>query len=96
MKGYIIVNARIVDQKILDDYRQSIGSSIADYGGTIIVASNEAEVLEGEPEGHRVVVLEFPSVEGARAWYHSPEYAAPKALRLQATAGIALLVEGKS
>jgi uncharacterized protein (DUF1330 family) len=95
MKGYIIVNARIVDQKLLDDYRNAIGASVQDHEGRIIVASNDSEVLEGEPDGRRTVVLEFPSVAAARSWYDSPEYEGPKAIRLQATTGIALLVEGR-
>ena len=95
MKGYIVVNARIVDQQLLDEYRSSIGSSIQDHGGRIVAASNNAEILEGEPDGQRVVILEFPSVAAAGAWYHSGEYEAPKALRRRATKGIALLVEGR-
>jgi uncharacterized protein (DUF1330 family) len=95
MKGYIIVNARIVDQKLLDEYRNAIGTSVQDHGGRIVVASNDSEVLEGEPEGTRTIVLEFPSVAAARGWYDSPEYAGPKAIRLKATAGIALLAEGR-
>jgi uncharacterized protein (DUF1330 family) len=94
MKGYIIVNARIVDQNLLDEYRKSIGTSIQDHGGRIVVASNDAQILEGEPDGTRTIVLEFPSVEAARGWYDSPEYAGPKALRLRATSGIALLAQG--
>jgi uncharacterized protein (DUF1330 family) len=96
MKGYFVVNARVVDQQILDSYLTSIGTSIEDHGGKIIVATNDAVTVEGEPEGQRLVVLEFPSVEAVQAWYNSPEYTGPKALRLQATAGIALLAEGRS
>jgi uncharacterized protein (DUF1330 family) len=95
VNGYIVVNARIVDKELLDEYRNSIGTSIADHGGRIIVATNDAEALEGDPIGTRVIVVEFPSVEAARTWYDSPEYAGPKAIRLRATEGTLLLAEGR-
>ena len=95
MNGYIVVNARIVDQELLDEYRNSIGSAIDDYGGRVIIATNNAEALEGDPIGTRVVVVEFPSVEAARAFYDSPEYAGPKAIRLRATEGTLLIAEGR-
>jgi len=39
-------------------------------------------------------VLEFPSLEQARKWYASPEYAPALALRLKAARSKVLLVEG--
>ena len=41
-------------------------------------------------------VLEFPSVEQARRWYDSEEYRGPKALRMKASRGKVILVEGAS
>ena len=45
--------------------------------------------------GTRVVVVEFPSREAFHQWYADPEYAGPLAMRLKATTGIALLVDGR-
>src|SRR5437868_6737350 len=42
----------------------------------------------------RLVVLEFPSVEQARAWYDSEVYREAKALRQRCSTGTLLLVEG--
>jgi len=42
----------------------------------------------------RVVILEFPSVERAKAWWDSPEYRPLRALRQRASRGDLLLVEG--
>jgi uncharacterized protein (DUF1330 family) len=39
------------------------------------------EVLEGEWQPGRLVILEFPDVERAKAWLESPEYKEPRALR---------------
>jgi uncharacterized protein (DUF1330 family) len=51
-------------------------------------------VLEGNWQPHRVVVLEFPSLEQARRWYESEEYREPKAIRIAASKTNAILVEG--
>jgi uncharacterized protein (DUF1330 family) len=40
------------------------------------------------------VVLEFPTMERARAWWSSPEYAEAKALRQRSARTEMLLVEG--
>lgn len=52
------------------------------------------EVLEGDHQPNRVVVLEFPSVEKAREWYGSEEYAGPLALRRRSSRSSMILVEG--
>ena len=41
-----------------------------------------------------MVVLEFPTVEAAKAWYHSPAYQAVIGERLAASSGRAVIVEG--
>lgn len=96
MKAYVVVNARVVDPELLERYRAGARHTIGKHGGTVLAGSNDATVLEGEPAGTRVVLIEFPSREAAMAWYDDPEYAGPKAERLQATAGVALLVDGRS
>jgi len=51
-------------------------------------------VLEGEWAPRRVVILEFPNAEQARAWWESPEYAAAKALRQSCADTQMLLIDG--
>ena len=57
----------------------------------VIARGGATEVLEGGWTPSRLVILEFPSVERAKEWWSSPEYAAPKALR-QATADTELVI----
>jgi uncharacterized protein (DUF1330 family) len=74
-------------------YAQKAGASFAGREAKVIVANGAVTPVEGEPaEG--VVIIEFPSVEAARAWYHSPEYQAVVGERLAATEGRAVIVEG--
>ena len=95
MKALFVINASILDQELLDDYRAAAKPSMAKYGARMLASANDAEIIEGEPFGRRVVVVEFPNREAFHAWYADPEYAGPLAMRLKATHGIALLVDGR-
>lgn len=94
-KVLFVINASIVHQDLLDQYRAAAKPSMAKYGARMLAGANDAEVIEGEPFGTRVVVVEFPSRETFHQWYADPEYAGPLSIRLQATSGIALLVDGR-
>jgi uncharacterized protein (DUF1330 family) len=50
--------------------------------------------LEGQEEQSRVVIVEFPSLERANAWYRSPEYQKAIAARSGCAQGQFVLVEG--
>ena len=95
MSVLFVINAAIVDQHLLDEYRAAAKTSMARYGARMLAGANDAEIIEGEPFGPRVVIVEFPSREAFHAWYGDPEYAGPLAMRLKATHGIALLVDGR-
>ena len=75
-------------------YLQKAGPTLADHpGAKVVVANGALTPLEGAlPDG--VVIIEFPSVEAAKAWYDSPAYQAVLGERLAATAGRAVIVEG--
>ena len=95
MKALFVINAAVVDSDLLDQYRAAAKPSMAKYGARMLAGANDAEIIEGQPYGTRVVVVEFPSREDFHAWYADPEYAGPLAMRLKATHGIALLVDGR-
>lgn len=75
-KGYAIFTEVIHDQAGMDSYVQEAMPTLLQAGGRPIVVEDNPEVIEGEWHGSRTVVLEFDSVEAARAWYRSPEYQA--------------------
>jgi uncharacterized protein (DUF1330 family) len=94
MAAYVLVNVEVTDPARYPDYIKVAPDSIARFGGRYLARGGRSERLEGEWEPKRVVVLEFPTYEQARAWWDSDEYRAPKALR-QATARTnMILVEG--
>lgn len=94
-KGYVIAQiAEIRDQVSYARYRELTQHTVAKHGGRFIVRGGKAERIEGAGDCGRVVVIEFPSVARARAWYESAEYQEALALRLAASTGTVMLVEG--
>jgi uncharacterized protein (DUF1330 family) len=91
MAAYIVVEVEVRDAERYEDYKRMVPLTLTPYGGRFIVRGGEAEALEGEWSPKRVVIVEFPSVERAKAWWSSAEYAEAKALR-QATAHSRMIV----
>jgi uncharacterized protein (DUF1330 family) len=65
-----------------------------EVGGRYLVRGGEADLFEGAPEPERMVVIEFPDADTARRWYNSEEYQAALKIRLAASRGRVMLVEG--
>jgi uncharacterized protein (DUF1330 family) len=91
MAAYVIVQVDIKDPVRYADYRTMVPPTLEKFGGRFVVRGGKTETLEGDWSPKRFVVVEFPSVERAKAWWASPEYAAAKALR-QATAETQMIV----
>ncbi len=94
MPAYVIVDVKITDPVRYEDYKKLTPGIVGSYGGKFIVRGGTTEVLEGDWKPGRVVVLEFPDMEKAKAWYHSPEYTEAKKIRFEASTGKMILVEG--
>ena len=91
MAAYIVVEVEVLDAERYETYKQMVPPSLVAYGGRFIVRGGAAETLEGAWSPKRLVILEFPSVARAKAWWESSEYAEAKALR-QATARTQMIV----
>ena len=94
MAGYVIVNNEITDESAFAEFRDRIAETIEAHGGRYLVRGGATEVVEGDWMPGRVVVVEFDSVDQARACLNSPEYADLKAIRLKAASASVVIVEG--
>ena len=94
MPAFVIANITIVDPVRYEDYRRMVPATLVPFGGRFVVRGGQTEVLEGEWRPARLVLLEFPSVERARAWWNSPEYAEARALRQATSTGTLIILEG--
>lgn len=93
-KGYIIVDVHITDPVRYEEYKKLTPGSLAAYNGQFIVRGGRTEVLEGDWNPGRIVVLEFPSLETAKAWWSSDDYAPAKEMRQAASITKMMMVEG--
>ena len=85
MSTYILVDITVTDPAGYEAYKPQAAASIAAFGGRYLARGGATEVLEGDWQPGRLVILEFPDTATARAWLESDEYRGPRALR-QATA----------
>ncbi|MGC9542098.1 DUF1330 domain-containing protein [Streptomyces sp. UG1] len=93
-KGYVILTEAVRDRAGMDAYSRAAAPSLVEAGASVLAVDEEPRVLEGRWHGDRTVVLEFASVEAARAWYESAGYARAKPLRQAAADTNAVLLAG--
>ncbi|MER5663706.1 DUF1330 domain-containing protein [Streptomyces mirabilis] len=75
------------------EYIERIPTTFEPYGGRFLVHAAQHEVKEGSWPGH-VVVIGFPGIAEARAWWDSPAYQEIAPLRSRHIEGEIILVEG--
>jgi uncharacterized protein (DUF1330 family) len=80
MPAYVIVETDISDPEQYERYKAASPGAVAAGGGRFVARGGELAVLEGDWEPSRLVILEFPDLETAKAWYASDEYQAAKRL----------------
>jgi uncharacterized protein (DUF1330 family) len=93
MPAYIVVEVEVHEPQRYENYKAMVPPSLEAYGGRFLVRGGQVETLEGDWAPKRFVMVEFPSLERAKAWWESSEYADAKALR-QATAKTQMIVVG--
>ena len=95
MPAYLIADIEVTDDALFAQYRQLVPETVAAYGGKYLARGGEAHPLEGDADlSRRRVIIEFESVERAKAWHASPEYARPKNMRARAANSNVIIVDG--
>lgn len=94
MKGYLFAEIEITDPETYRQYMPLAAAAIAAFGGRYLVRGGDPEVLEGDRNTKRVVVLEFETIERAREFYHSAQYQAAAAVRRKCSRGHVCLLHG--
>ena len=95
MSVYLIVNDSVTNADSLRAYFSAVGETLKDRDIDVLVSTREAETIEGEAAGPRVVVMRFPDRDAFREWYDSAEYQAIIGMRLGSTEGFAVLADGR-
>jgi uncharacterized protein (DUF1330 family) len=94
MPAYVIVETDITDPEQYERYKAASPGAVAAGGGRFVARGGELAVLEGYWEPSRIVILEFPDLDAAKAWYASEQYQAAKELREGAATLKMVAVEG--
>lgn len=95
MSAYVIIDSKSVNpDEAMDEYRQKAGATLKAHNGKMIAASTEIDAREGDWTPERMLIIEFPSIDAARAWYDSPEYQEVLPIRLRANQDKLVIVEG--
>jgi uncharacterized protein (DUF1330 family) len=95
MAAYAILNLlEVTDRKGWEDYRANIQAVLAEFGARVIAADPNYQVLEGEWDGVSNVIIEFPDLDAADLLYNSDKYKPLLDMRLEATKGNLILLDG--
>lgn len=94
-KGYWIAHVDVRDAEGYKGYVAAAKLAFDKYGARFLARGGAHEVTEGKGRA-RNVVIEFPSLKAAHDCYHSPEYAAARAIRQKFADAEMVLVEGIS
>ena len=74
MVAYLVALGRVHKPEVLPEHEQHTPAVVEEYGGRYLVRGGEMVTLDGEIEDRRAVVVEFPDMDRARAFYESPGY----------------------
>lgn len=95
MAAYVVLfrESPVRDPEEMAEYRRKSPQDSHRFGLKPLAVYGAQEAIEGEaPDG--VIILEFPSMEAAKAWYHNPEYQAAARHRMKAADYRGVIVEG--
>lgn len=95
MSVYVVASGSIDNPEMLAEYLGKAINTIP-AEARVLAVDETAEVVEGDVQPPRIVLIEFPSRESFRGWYDSPEYQAIVGLRLESTTGTMVVAEGVS
>jgi uncharacterized protein (DUF1330 family) len=81
MPAYAIAGIDVTEPEAYAAYARGVPATLEPYGGRFVVRGGALEVIEGQWPAARTVILGFPSVDQAKAWYESEAYQALRPIR---------------
>ncbi len=95
MAAYVIARTEVRDTAWLAEYRPKTKALVKKHSGKFLAGGGVKESLEGSGKlPSNIIVIEFPSMDHAKAWYNDPEYAPLIKLRQSSASAEIVLVEG--
>ena len=94
MTAFVIFDIEVTDPENYEGYKQLAAPTVEMFGGKYVARGGQTEILEGDWSPKRIVLIQFESVERAKAWINSSEYSEARALRHKYSVSKAIVVEG--
>ena len=94
MAYYLVADMSITDPELFAEFAEAVPATVQQYGGRYLIRGGELEVAQGDWTPNRLVVIEFESVDQAKAWYDSPEYEGPKQTLARSSKSNFVFIEG--
>ena len=94
MTAYALADITILDPDVYEDYRRQVPALIEKYGGRFLVRGDASEVLEGEWQPSRLIILKFPDMDTLQRYYRSDDYQVLLRIRQNAARSNIVAVEG--
>ncbi len=92
--GYVIASVNVTNPQQYEEYKKWSSAAMVAHGAEVCVRGGQVEVLEGDWNPGRTVILKFPSFEAAKAFYDTPEYLKAREARAGAAIMRMVAVEG--
>ena len=92
--GYALIDVEVTDQAAFAEFRERAPSVVEAHGGKFLVRGGATEVVQGDWTPHRVIVIEFDSVERAKSWWNSPAHTELRAMADRCSRTTTTIVEG--
>ena len=94
MACYLVADMRISDAELFREFVEAVPPTVEKYAGRYLIRGGKFEVAQGDWTPDRVVVIEFGSMDQAKAWYDSPEFEGPKQTLARSSNSNFIFVEG--
>jgi uncharacterized protein (DUF1330 family) len=94
MSAYLIANLTINDPDRYSQYEDAFMAVFETYNGKVLAVDENQEVLEGDYDRTRTVLIEFPTHEDAMAWYESEAYQEIVKHRWASSDAVVIMIEG--
>lgn len=94
MTAFVILDVEVTDPDGYEEYKRLASPTVALYGGKYAARGGRTETIEGDWSPKRIAILQFESVERAKEWLNSPEYAGAWDLRRKYAKSKVIITEG--
>ena len=95
MSGFAIFNIEVKKPEEYKEYIEKVKPIAEKFGAEYIVRGGDFELIEGNWEHPRTIVIKFPSYEKALEWYKSEEYKPIKKIRLDNALSNGIIIKGE-